>query len=81
MADHASKPDVKTLGDLLADYRAAIPAVLPDGAVIELRKVCGAEVAAIVGEDSRPERELTAVFRQQLSNGFKRIAKALEGVK
>ncbi len=81
MADHAAKPDVKTLGDLLADYRAAIPTVLPDGAVTELRKVCGLEVAAIIGEDSSPDRELVAVFRQQLSDGFKRISKALEGVK
>lgn len=81
MGDHANNRDIKTLGDLLADYRAAVPALLPDGALTDLRKTCGAEVAAIVGEDSSPERELVAVFRAQLSDGFKRIAKALEGVK
>jgi hypothetical protein len=81
MADHVKKPDIKTLGDLLSDYRSAIPVILPDGAVMDLRKACGEEVAAVVGMDSTPERELVAVFRQQLADGFTRIAKALEGVR
>lgn len=81
MGEHAAKPSIKTLGDLLADYRDAIPTLLPDGSLVELRKLCGLEVAALIGEDSSPDRELVAVFRQQLSDGFKRISKALEGVK
>lgn len=81
MSDHVQKPEVKTLGELLADYRAAIPALLPDGAVVDLRRVCGEEVAGVIGVDSSPERELVAVFRQQLADGFKRLSKALDGVK
>lgn len=81
MAEYANKKELKTLGELLADYRKAIPQLLPDTAILDVRRLCGVEVGAVVGQDSSPDRELTAVFRAQLSDGFTRISKALDKVK
>jgi hypothetical protein len=45
MADHVKDKGVTTIGDLLGDYRAAMPTLLPEGSIVELRRVCGLEVA------------------------------------
>jgi len=80
MAEHTADLSIKTLGELLEDYQKVRPTLMPE-VLTEMRKILGGEVAALIGQDSAPDRELVAVFRQQLIDGFKRIAKALEGVK
>lgn len=80
MSEHTADKDVKTLGELLEDYQKVRPTLLPE-VLTEMRKLVGGEVAVLIGADSAPDRLLIAAFRQQLVDGFKRIAKALEAVK
>lgn len=79
MTDHVRDKGVATIGDLLADYRAAIPALLPDGSVMELRKVCGLEVASLAGDDAT--KAINSELRQSFVTLFDRLAKALDQVK
>jgi hypothetical protein len=75
MARHVAADQVATIGDLLSDYRNAIPAVLPEGAITGVRKICGDEVAAIAGDD--PERRIDAALKTKLVDLFTRLASAL----
>jgi len=75
MAKHVETNQVATIGDLLSDYRNAIPAVLPDDAIPAVRKVCGDEVAAIAGSDA--DRRIDADLKSKLVDLFTRLASAL----
>ena len=79
MARHVSTNQVATVGDLLSDYRNAIPTVLPEGAIPAVRKVCGEEVAALAGDD--PERKIDANLKSKLVDLFTRLASALDASK
>jgi hypothetical protein len=79
MAKHVSTDQVATVGDLLSDYRNAIPAVLPEAAIPSVRKLCGEEVAAIVGDD--PERKIDPSLKSKLVDLFIRLASALDTIK
>lgn len=79
MARHVSTNQVATVGDLLSDYRNAIPAVLPEGAIPAVRKVCGEEVAALAGDD--PERKVDSTLKSKLVVLFTRLASALDALK
>jgi hypothetical protein len=52
MARHVSTDQVVSVGDLLSDYRAAIPTLLPDAAIPATRQACGQAVAALAGADA-----------------------------
>jgi len=75
MAKHVETNQVTTIGDLLSDYRNAIPAVLSDGAIPTVRKICGDEVAAIAGSD--PERKIDSPLKSKLVDLFTRLASVL----
>lgn len=75
MADHV-KAGIPTVGDLLSDYRAAIPSVLPDSAIPATRKAAGAEVAAIAGDDA--EKSIDGTLKAKFVDLFTKLAKALE---
>lgn len=79
MAEHVRKPAVKTVGDLLADYRAAQPSLLPDGSLMNVRRACGAKVAEVGATD--PEATLSDDLRSKFANVFTRLALSLEVVK
>lgn len=79
MARHVETDQVATVGDLLADYRAAIPAVLPTDAIIGTRRVCGVEVAAIAGED--PDKKIDAPLKSQFVGLFTKLAAVLGTLK
>ena len=82
MQDHVSATDpakVKTVGELLADYRAAQPKLLPDGALAAVRKKCGEKVAAVAPTD--PDAPLDAKLRESFGNVFARLALCLDQVK
>ena len=74
MADHV-KSGVPTVGDLLSDYRNAIPAVLPADAIPGTRKAAGAEVAAVAGDDT--EKPIDAALKAKFVDLFTRLAAAL----
>lgn len=76
MSAHVKDPSVKTVGDLLADYRAAIPSVLKPTAIPAIRKQIGAEVAAVIGDD--PEREISPDLRDKLVKLFELLALILK---
>ena len=76
MASHVKDPSVKTVGDLLADYRAAVPAVLKPGALPLVRKQIAAEVAAVTGDD--PERDISPDLRDKLIKLFEFLALILK---
>jgi hypothetical protein len=75
MAKHVAADQTATVGDLLADYRNAIPAVLPADAIAGTRRLAGQEVAAIAGED--PERKIDQPLKTKLVDLFTRLASAL----
>jgi len=75
MAKHVATDQAATVGDLLSDYRNAIPAVLPADAIPATRRVAGQEVAAIAGED--PERKIDQVLKGKLVDLFTRLSAAM----
>lgn len=79
MAKHVQSDQAATVGDLLSDYRAAIPAVLPDDAVPATRKACGEEVATVAGAD--PDRKIDPALKSKLVDLFTRLASALDALK
>lgn len=79
MAKHVSTNQVANVGDLLSDYRNAIPVVLPEGVIPAVRKVCGEEVAALAGDD--PERKIDSTLKSKLVDLFTRLASALDAIK
>ena len=79
MAQHIATDQAATIGDLLSDYRNAIPAVLPDGAIPAVRKACGDEVAGVAGDD--PDRKIDPDLKSKLVDLFTRLASALDALK
>lgn len=75
MSAHVGTGQVDTVGDLLADYRNAIPAVLPTDAIPATRQVAGKEVAAVAGDDAA--KKIDERLRLQLSDLFARLAAAM----
>lgn len=75
MAKHVAADQVATVGDLLSDYRSAIPAVLPEGAIPGTREACGKAVAAVAGDDA--ERAIDAGLKSKLTDLFTRLSAAL----
>jgi hypothetical protein len=79
MAKHIATEQVATIGDLLSDYRNAIPVVLPADAIPNVRKVCGGEVAALAGDDA--DRKIDSQLKAKLVDLFTRLASALDAVR
>lgn len=79
MANHTKGTSAKTVGELLADYRVAIPTVLPEGSIPALRRACGEEIALLVGDDS--EALLDPTLRPKLVDLFTRIQTSLKKIK
>jgi hypothetical protein len=79
MAKHVQADQVATVGDLLSDYRAAVPAVLPDGAIPGTRQVCGEATAATAGTD--PDRKIDAPLKSKFVDLFTRLASALDALR
>jgi hypothetical protein len=79
MAKHVATEQVATIGDLVSDYRNAIPIVLPADAIPKVRKVCGEEVAAVAGDDA--DRKIDSQLKSKLVDLFTRLASALDAVR
>jgi len=79
MAAHVRDASVATVGDLLSDYRRAIPAVLPEGVILQVRRVCGEEVARFAGDD--PAKLLDASLRGTLERRFTVISQSLAALR
>lgn len=79
MAGHVKDPKVVTVGDLLADYRAAIPSILGPSVVANLRKQIAVEVSGVVGDD--PARAIDPALRDALVKVFELIALILSNLK
>lgn len=75
MAKHVDQGNVKTVGDMLSDYQAASKAVLPEGVIVNTRRVCGREVHAVSGEDA--ERAIDESLKKQLVDIFNKLSAAL----
>lgn len=75
MAKHVLSDQAATVGDLLGDYRAAIPAVLPADAIPATRKMCGVEVASVCGDDI--EAKIDGPMKTKLIDLFGRLSAAL----
>lgn len=82
MRDHVKNKNaegefgVQTIGDLLSDYRKAIPAVLPKEALTAVREVCADEVFALAGDDA--DKRISNELRVSLAELFEKISKELE---
>jgi hypothetical protein len=72
MAGHVKDPSVKTVGDLLGDYRAAIPSVLKPGVLDAVRRQTAREIADIVGDDAG--RQIDPELREKLIKLFEFLA-------
>ena len=75
MAKHVEGYKDATVGELLSDYRVAIPSVLPADAIKGTRAVAGQEVAAVAGDDA--ERKIDAATKAKLVDLFTRLAAAM----
>jgi hypothetical protein len=78
MAKHVSTDQVATVGDLLSDYRAAIPTLLPDAAIPAARQACGQEVAALAGAD--PDLKIDQALKSKFVDLFTRLSAALAAI-
>lgn len=76
MAKHVQADQAATVGDLLSDYKAAIPSLLPAGAILGTRKLCGQEVAGVVGDDA--EKKIDGPLKANLVALFAKLSKTLE---
>jgi hypothetical protein len=75
MAKHVQTDQAATVGDLLSDYRAAIPAVLPDGVIPATRRLAGQEVANVCGDDV--EKKIDGTLKTSLVSLFTKLSAAL----
>lgn len=78
MAEHAKKPGITNLADLLADYRTVASEMLLPDSLVGIRQLIAAEVAAAFGTDSVTLDDATRAKAVAL---WTRLAKALAGVK
>lgn len=80
MTDHTrTDTSLKTLGDVLGDLQRTAKTLIAAEALIEVRKVISAEIAAALG--TSPVLTLDAVLRGKAVDTFSRVAKALEAVR
>lgn len=79
MVDHAANKSIVNTSDLLADLKAASASMVPATALIEMRKVNAAEIAAALGNDT--DTKLDPDYRPKAIDVFGRIAKSLGEVK
>lgn len=79
MVGHVENKSILTIGDLLGDYREVAASILPIGAIAATRKVCGAAVFALAGED--PDKPIDDADRAAFVALFKKIAASLESYK
>lgn len=78
MTQHIEANNVASVGDLLSDYRNAIPTLLPESALPGTRKFCGEQVALVAGND--PTRVIDASLKSKFVELFTRLASALDAL-
>ena len=76
MAAHVKDPTVKTVGDLLSDYKAAVPTVLKPTDITGVRKQISLEVIGVAGDDS--EKVIDPALRDALIKLFEFLATVLK---
>lgn len=76
MAAHVKDPSVKTVGDLLSDYKAAVPAVLKPTDILGVRKQISLEVIGVAGDDA--EKAIDPALRDALIKLFEFLATILK---
>lgn len=76
MAAHVKDPSVKTVGDLLSDYKAAVPAVLKPTDITGVRKQISIEVIGVAGDDA--EKAIDPALRDALIKLFEFLATILK---
>ena len=80
MQDHArTDATIKTVGDLLSDLQRTAKVLIAPEALIEVRKLISAEIAAALG--TSPALAFDATLRARAVDTFGRIAKALEALR
>lgn len=76
MAGHVKDPTVKTVGDLLSDYKAAVPAVLKPTDITGVRKQISLEVIGVAGDDA--DKLIDPTLRDALIKLFEFLAAVLK---
>lgn len=76
MSAHVKDPSVKTVGDLLSDYKAAVPSVLKPTDITGTRKQISLEVIGVVGDDA--EKVIDTNLRDALAKLFDFLANVLK---
>jgi hypothetical protein len=76
MASHVKDPSVKTVGDLLSDYKAAVPAVLKPTDITGVRKQISLEVIGVAGDDA--DKAIDPTLRDALIKLFEFLATVLK---
>lgn len=76
MAGHVKDPSVKTVGDLLSDYKAAVPAVLKPTDITGVRKQISLEVIGVAGDDA--DKVIDPTLRDALIKLFEFLAAVLK---
>ena len=68
----------ETIGDLRADLKAASDALVPPGSLTEVRRLIGAELLKVLGDD--PAIKIDDALKARAVQLFQRIAQVLQGV-
>lgn len=76
MAAHVKDPSVKTVGDLLSDYKAAVPSVLKPTDITGVRKQISLEVIGVAGDDA--DKVIDPALRDALIKLFEFLATILK---
>lgn len=76
MAAHVKDPSVKTVGDLLSDYKAAVPSVLKPTDITGVRKQISLEVIGVAGDDA--DKVIDPTLRDALIKLFEFLALVLK---
>lgn len=76
MPEHIKNPSVKTVGDLLSDYKSAQTSAFKPGAIIKLRTQIAKEILDTVGDD--PSAPISDDMRKKLINLFELMAAILK---
>ena len=76
MPEHIKNPSVKTVGDLLSDYKSAQTSAFKPGSIIKLRTQIAKEILDTVGDD--PSAPISDDMRKKLINLFELMAAILK---